>query len=136
VKRASVGGRLLLLPAVAGALVWAVIVDLGVSAGRIHHGVSVAGVDVGGLTESQAAAALSRRVRLLLSEPVVFTAAGLEVEMEPACVAWRPKADRSAAQAMRVGRDHAPLGAFRDRWRGWFGGVRLRWFGRPGPRRR
>jgi hypothetical protein len=39
---------------VAGVLVYVLIVDFGISAGRIHHGVSVAGVDLRGLTEAEA----------------------------------------------------------------------------------
>jgi hypothetical protein len=130
---ASRGARFYLFSmALVGVLVYLPIIDLGVSAGRIHHGVSVAGVDVGGLTEEEAVDRLRRRIELLRSEPVVFFGPeGLSVQLHPATIGWYPFVARSARAAMRIGRDGAPLGALHDRWRGWFGGVKLRWVSRP-----
>jgi hypothetical protein len=116
-------------------LVYVLIVDFGISAGRIHHGVSVAGVKVGGLTEEEAGQVLERRVRRLGSEPVTFFGPGMWERVTPANVGWRPRPARSAAAAVRVGRADAPLGALSDRWRAWFGGVALRWAGSTSSRR-
>jgi hypothetical protein len=121
--------------AVAGVVVYVLIVDFGISAGRIHHGVSVAGVEVGGLTEEEAGEVLERRVRLLSSKPVTFFGPGMWERVTPASVGWRPRPGRSAAAALRIGRANAPLGALSDRWRAWFGGVDLRWAGTTSSRR-
>jgi hypothetical protein len=130
VSKPPSNGRYYLIPlAVAGVLVYALIVDFGISAGRIHHGVSVAGVDVGGLTETEAARALARRAQLLSSAPVTFFGPGMFERVIPASVGWRPKPERSAESALGVGRADGPLGALADRWRAWFGGVELRWAG-------
>lgn len=48
-KKLSLLTRVLLgLGALVGVLLYLLIVDLGVTAGRIHYGVSVSGFDVGG----------------------------------------------------------------------------------------
>ena len=130
------GGARYYLAAVSlvGVLVYVPIVDLGVSAGRIHHGVSIAGVDVGGLTEREAEARLRRRVELLNSRPVFFFGPdrSLRYWLDPHDVAWRPQVERSVAEAMRIGREGGLAGAVFDRWRAWMGGVRLRWAGKTG----
>jgi hypothetical protein len=131
VSRAASNGRYyLIMLGVVGVLVYLLIVDLGISAGRIHHGVSVAGVDVGGLTESEAARVLGRRTRLLSSEPVTFFGPGMFERVTPERVGWRPRPERSAEAALEIGREDAPLGALTDRWQAWFGGIELRWAGK------
>jgi hypothetical protein len=132
VRTASGGARYYLgTLALVGVLVYVPIVDLGVSAGRIHHGVSVAGVDVGGLTEPEAAEVLARRVELVGSEEVFFFGPGIRELVDPVAIGWRPKPASSAQVAMEIGRKDGLLGALRDRWRGWFGGIELRWAGKP-----
>jgi hypothetical protein len=130
VRSAVTGVRLGLIGlALAGVFFYLLIVDLGISAGRIHHGVSVGGVEVGGLTEEEAGEVLERRVRLLGSAPVTFFGPGMWERVTPATVGWRPRPARSATAALRIGRANAPLGALSDRWRACFGGVDLRWAG-------
>jgi hypothetical protein len=130
--RKGTGARYYLFSlALVGVVVYLPVVDLGVSAGRIHQGVSVAGIDVGGLTEQEAVELLEQRVEVLRAEPVFFFGPGLRARIYPEEIGWRPKVEKSAEQAMRVGRDDAPFGALADRWRCWFGGLRLRWVGKP-----
>jgi hypothetical protein len=136
VRTASSGARYYLgTLALVGVLVYVPIVDLGVSAGRIHHGVSVAGVDVGGLTEPEAAEVLARRVELVGSEEVFFFGPGIRMLVDPVAIGWRPKPAGSAEAAMRIGREGGLAGALADRWRGWFGGIELRWAGKPSSRK-
>lgn len=110
-----------------------VIVDLGLSAGRIHHGVRVAGVDLGGLTAAQAADALKPRAEKMRETPVLFRGEGLEVTLVPKDVHWRPRPVKTAFEAMEVGRKDGPVGALLTRLRCWLGGVTVPWKGHAGP---
>jgi hypothetical protein len=110
---------------------YVVIVDVGISAGRIHRGVSVNDIDVGGLTETEAVEVLTDRAEELMSKPVTFTAEYLNLTFYPADVGWRPRAADAAHEAIRVGRDDAPFGALADRLRAWFGEVKIAWTGAP-----
>lgn len=120
------------LVAVAGLLVYLTIIDLGVSAGRIHHGVSVQGIDVGGLTETEAASVLRRSGRERRGIRVYFGRAGLRrLSFTPKEIGWWPHAEATAAAAMQVGREGSPLEAVFERVRGWLGGVAIGWIGSP-----
>ena len=72
--------------ALAGLAAYAVIVDLGVNAGRIHHGVSVDGVDVGGLSEVEAVQVLAARADELRAGP------GVEFALEGRTFSYRVRA--------------------------------------------
>ncbi|MDQ3877684.1 MAG: hypothetical protein M3290_04950 [Actinomycetota bacterium] len=114
-----------------GALVlvfaYVVVVDVGVSAGRIHHGVKVDSIDVGGMTYPEAIDALAGRADQLATAPVVLYRGPIQLKLYPYEVGFRPKPALTALAAMRVGRDHAPFGAIGDRIHAWFGGVKVRW---------
>jgi hypothetical protein len=114
-------------------VVYLVIVDLGISAGRIHHGVRVAGVDIGGLTVGEAADALKLRAQLMRKTPVLFRSDGLEVTLVPKDVHWQPRPSKTAFAAMKVGRKDGPVRALLARLRCWFGGVTMAWKGHAGP---
>jgi L-aminopeptidase/D-esterase-like protein len=120
----------LVLLATVGVLAYAIVVDLGVNAGRIHHGVWVDGVEVGGLTEAEAVEELKRRETEILSGSAV--AFGLKDSdftylITARRAGWTPATGDAAAAAMRVGRDGAPFGALADRLRGYLGGVKIQW---------
>lgn len=116
-------------------LAYLVIVDLGVSAGRIHRGVAVRGIDVGGLTVVEAARKLSPIGADLAERPIVFTAPGVDCRFTPRELGWGPQAFDTAENALRVGRDHAPFGALWDRLRAWVSGVEVGWSDSPDPAR-
>jgi hypothetical protein len=125
----SIGRAPMLTLGALGLAVYLVVVDLGVSAGRIHHGVEVAGLHLGGMTRGEAAKQLRARVQLMRRTPVVFHAPGITISLQPRDVSWRPQAERTAYDAIRVGREDAPFGALAARFRGWFEGVKLHWTG-------
>lgn len=118
-----------LLLGVLGILAYLVIVDLGVSAGRIHRGVSVAGIDVGGLTVIEAARELTPIGNELADSPLLFTASGADCRFTPRELGWGPQAFNTAGEAFRVGREDAPLGALWDRLKAWTGGIDVGWSG-------
>jgi hypothetical protein len=112
-----------------------VLVDLGVNAGLIHHGVRVDGVDIGGLTRREAVARLEDEGKKLTQMEVVPTAEGFDCRFTPAEVGWGPQPFDTVETAMRVGREDAPFGALADRARAYLGGVEIQWAGSPEPRR-
>ena len=123
------------------ALAYLVVVDLGVSAGRIHHGVSIkAGVDVGGMTPPEAEEALLERTDEMRFSPIVLAGKGITVRFFPnqplgepsgPVVGWQPRRGETIDAALDVGREDAPFGALFDRWRSWLGGVVVPLQGRP-----
>jgi len=60
------------------------VTDLLVSAGDVPRGVTVAGIDVGGLTHSDAEAKLREELEPRLVQPVVIRAGNLETRLRPA----------------------------------------------------
>jgi hypothetical protein len=118
--------------ALVGLLAYALVVELGVNAGRIHIGVSVRGTDLGGLTVDEAQGRLEEFAARSSLEKVTFGAAGLDrVVFSPADLNWRPKPGATAEQAAAVGRSGGLLGALRQRVHAYFGGVDLKWAGGP-----
>jgi vancomycin resistance protein YoaR len=98
---------LAIVGAVAGALLGFVFAG---SPDRIAAGVQVAGVNVGGLTASEATAKLERQARAVSQIPVAFTAAGHTWRLRPANLGV--EADWSAAVKLAM-RHGSGLGPFR-----------------------
>lgn len=117
------------LVVVAGYLV---VVDLGMHAGRVHRGVTVAGFDVGGLTEIEAFEALRDRQELLEETPVVFIANGFDCRALPTDLGWNPQPFNTAQDAMEIGRNGVFSG-LRERIEGWLGDVKIGWAGTVDP---
>lgn len=116
--------------ALLGLAAYLIVVDLGVSAGRIHHGVWIAnhaGLDLGGLTREEATALLEERELELAGEPVFFTREGFECEFLPPELGWDGRPFETAVAAFRIGRGESPLRALGTRIRAWLGGVRVDW---------
>jgi hypothetical protein len=118
---------LLGLSALLAALIYLVIVDLGVNAGRIHRGVMLEPFRLGGLTTDEATDALGPRGEALRSKLNIFTTDGFHCIVLPEKLGWQPRSEETAEAAFRVGRDDAPFGALYDRFRAWFGGASIDW---------
>ncbi len=129
----SLGARLALgALALVTLLGYIVVVDLGMHAGRVHRGVSVAGFDIGGLTELEAFDALQEHRELLEDTPVVFNATGFDCRALPTDLGWSPQPFNTARDAMEVGRNGVFAG-LRERIDAWFGGYRIGWAGTVDP---
>jgi hypothetical protein len=115
------------LSVVVAALAFLVVVDLGVNAGRIHYGVRLDHLNLGGLTELEAVDVLDRRGSAMVQAPVVFRRDGVRCVFLPLDVGWSPRVHRAVAEALAVGRDGSSFHAARQRLQAWFGGVRIRW---------
>ncbi len=122
-----VARTVLALVAVCALAAYLAIVDLGVNAGRIHYGVSVNHVNVGGLTALEASAELEERAEELEQEPVLFEFEGIRRSFFPRDIGWRPNSLDNAERAMRVGRAGGPLSALEQRIRAWAKGVEVPW---------
>ncbi|MGW5051134.1 VanW family protein [Actinokineospora sp. NPDC004072] len=69
--------------AVLGALALLYGIDLMVSSGSVPRGVTVAGVDVGGMSHEEAEAALRKEIEPRLTKPVAVRAGVVEQELDP-----------------------------------------------------
>jgi vancomycin resistance protein YoaR len=83
------------------------------SKSRIAAGVTIAGVDVGGLSPAQARNELQRRFASVEQQPVAFTAAGHTFKISPAELGVQPDWNAALAQAQRAGSGSGPLRGFR-----------------------
>lgn len=111
-------------------IVFGIIVDFGVNAGVVHRGVTVSGLDVGGLTLDETQRALTdHRSRMRQSE-VCFSSPEFEDCFLPGEAGWFPNADDIRATALNaydVGRSGGLLVAMGERLRAWSGDVGLSW---------
>jgi len=109
-------------------ILFGIVVDLGINAGVVHHGVTVSGLDVGGLTlEETQSALLDHRGRMRQAE-VCFSGPDFEDCLLPEDFGWFPSEGRIrtvALEAYDVGRIGGPLSALRERVRAWSGDVDL-----------
>jgi vancomycin resistance protein YoaR len=83
------------------------------SPGRIAEGVSVAGVDVGGLTPGEATAKLEARARAAAKVPVVFVAGGHRWRLRPGNLGVEADWAAAAKLAEQHGDGFGPLRGFR-----------------------
>ncbi len=118
-----------------GLLVYVVLVDVGINAGRIHYGVSVTNIDVGGLTVSEAEDVLDEIGTQLKEGPILFGAEGFDCRFTPREIGWGPQPYETALAAMDVGRPVASAGSLAERIDAWLTGVRVKWAGKPNPAR-
>lgn len=132
-KLSRLAKTLLVLGGLAGVLIYLLIVDLGVNAGRIHYGVSVSDVDLGGMTGQEAVRTLNQRRSLLRREAFCFEGPNFNSCATPAQLGWSPDVDAIVDEALQVGREDAPFGALADRVRAWIQGVKVRWNTTPRP---
>jgi hypothetical protein len=122
--RAKIGFGLAVLIGLIGYLV---IVDYGINAGRIHHGVNVRGIDVGGLTKFEAEDILEVEGEKLLERPVILTREGMSCNFLPTEMGWDPRPSATAAAAYRVGRGESWIAALGSRVKAWVAGARIDW---------
>jgi hypothetical protein len=110
-----------------GFVLFLVLADFGINAGRIHYGVSIGDLDVGGMTEAEAIDALQERSEELALAPVVFSAENVRCDFIPEDYNWDPLPSENAETARRVGFRDPPFGALSERVRAWLDGVELEW---------
>jgi hypothetical protein len=113
---------------------YAAVVELGINAGRIHFGVTVRGMDVGGLTVEEAVQRLKGRAALLDSKPIVFGSRGLgRVSVFPSDLSWMGSPEKTAETAASIGREGGFFDAASDRLTAYLDGIDVPWAGGPRP---
>jgi len=122
--RAKISLALLIL---LGVVVYGLVLDLGINAGRIHHGVYVRDINLGGLTKEEAFERLIARGLELEDEPVLVTREGVGCHFVPSDLGWEAKPFETAIAAYRIGRGEESFEALSTRIRAWFGGVSIDW---------
>src|SRR3712207_6291927 len=121
----------LVLAVLAAVAAYVVVVDLGVNAGRIHYGVEIRrGLDVGGMTPSEADELLKERAKLMLEDDILLGGQGVSVRFYPQqpesaadevlVAGWAPRRGETIEHAMAVGREGGPFGALGERWNAWW----------------
>lgn len=123
--------RAKLVAAVIGLLaivVYLVVLDLGLYAGRVHRGVSVSGYEVGGMTFPELVDELEARQEELMDRTFTVSADGASEEVTPDQLGWNPRPFATALSIFELGRGDA-WNAVDERLRGWLGGVDVEWAG-------
>jgi hypothetical protein len=113
------------------ALAYLLLLEFAINAGRVHHGVSVEGFDVGGLNRTEAEEALDTRGEEMKVSPMIFTTEGFDCRFTPAQVGWGPQEFETTNAAMSVGRGGSWTEALGDRLRAWTDGVQVKWSDSP-----
>ena len=113
VKRSTVI-LLMVIAVVVGSLSGAVITTL--KSDRIAAGVTVAGVEVSGLTKREARDRLSPVVRQIRERPIVLTADGREWRVDLRNLGMSPDVDTTVEKAYQVGRRGNCVQQFIVRW--------------------
>ncbi len=122
---------LLALGLVVAVVCYFVLLDFGINAGRIHYGVSVEGVDVGGMTEIEAVRVLAERGEDLQHSPVILATEGFDCRFIPDEIGWDAQPVATAEAARQVGARGGIFRALGDRLRAWFEGVEIEWIDKP-----
>lgn len=122
--RAKIG---LAIASLIGILIYLVVLDYGINAGRIHHGVHVRDIDVGGLTIQEAFDVLTVEGAKLHDEPVLLTREFTDCRFEPSEILWDPRPNDTARSAYRVGRGVSWPTALGTRVKAWVAGATIDW---------
>jgi hypothetical protein len=135
-RKMSITAKLVIGAGTAGALLaYVAIAEAGINAGRIHYGVTVRDVEIGGMTFAEAEEVLREQGEKLRSTPICFRREAFLACARPEDLGWFPGVRQTLDEAMAIGRTGGILGAARERARAWTGGVRIRWAGTPRPHR-
>jgi vancomycin resistance protein YoaR len=100
-------------------------IEMLASLGRVHPGVSVAGVSVGGMTQARAAAVLDEEISERMNEPVVLEFEGQSWTVTSDDVSASLETTTAVANAMAVGRSGTLGDRLSDRLSAWFDPVEL-----------
>src|SRR6266545_3420058 len=103
-------------------------VDTALASGAVRRGVSVGGIDLGGLSRPAARAKLATAAAQVEARPLVLRAETARLTLPRSQAGVRLDVDGSLADALVVGHS-GPFDL--NRLRSWFGGVELPWRARP-----
>lgn len=90
--------------------------DYGLNAGKVHRGVSVLGVNLGGVSQAQAAEKIATHFQTSLDNEIVLSYDGSEWTVTGSQLGVSYNAQKMAADAYSVGRSGSLLAQVRDRF--------------------
>ena len=112
-------------------LLYLLLIDLGVNAGRVHYGVTVGGYDVGGKTFPETVELLDDHGEELQETPIVLGAEGFDCRFTPKEIGWGPQPSDTAEIAMGIGRPISDASSILERIDAWMGGTTVGWADQP-----
>ncbi|MBN1320446.1 MAG: VanW family protein [Thermoleophilia bacterium] len=107
------------------AIVLVLVVEAAVSSGKVHPGVSVSGIDLGGLTEDEATASLARYVSKAQASPITLTSGDKSWDVMPAEIGGNADVAAAISAAMAVTRESNVFVDMGRRWKLYFSKVDL-----------
>jgi len=107
---------------VVGALLLSTTFELVSSYGRIHPGITVSGIDVGGMAPAKAAATLQTQLPQKAAKPVTVVYSDQEWQVSAEQIGLSFDYQALAANAMAVGREGGVFAIVADRADAWMGG--------------
>ena len=102
-------------------VVLAILVDSVVYYNKVHSGVSVAGIDLGGQTKTEATASLQAVIDKAQNAPITLTAGGKTWTLMPSDVGATMDVEGAVKAAMAVSREHNFFTDLGTRWNLYFG---------------
>jgi vancomycin resistance protein YoaR len=100
--------------------VLAVLIDSALYYNKVHSGISVAGVDLGGKTKAEAVSALAQAVKAAQGDPITLTAGDKTWTVLPADVGATMNVEAVVKTAMDVTRESNVFGDIGARWKLYF----------------
>ena len=111
--------------ALACLFVLAVLIDSALSYNKVHAGISVAGVDLGGKTKAEAISLLDQAVKATQDKPITLTAGDKTWTVLPADVGATMDVEAVVKTAMGVTRQSNVFGDIGARWKLYFSGKEV-----------
>ena len=108
-----------------GLVLFLVLAEIALSSGRIHPGVSMAGVPLGGMSPESARSILETELPAKIEQPVVVSHGKRSWKVTAADVGLTFDYDGMIDRAMAVGREGGVLNAIGGRFDAWFGGFEV-----------
>ncbi len=101
-------------------MVLAILVDSAMYYNKVHSGISVAGIDLGGQTKTEATATLQGMVDKAQNSPLTLTYAGQDWTLMPSDVGTKMDVEGAVKAAMGVSRDGNFFSDIGTRWKLYF----------------
>lgn len=130
-RLSALSKTVLVLVLLVGTAAYGLLIEFAINAGRVHRGVDVRGLDIGGLNPAEAQEVLEKRGTEMKVSPIIFTTEGFDCRFTPEQLGWGPQAFDTTRAAMAVGRDGSIFDALQERFRAWTAGITIDWQGSP-----
>jgi vancomycin resistance protein YoaR len=106
-------------------IVLALVIESGVHYNKVHTGISVSGIDLGGLTEDEAAAALERQAGVARTNSITLTGDGKSWDVMPDDMGAKIDVAGAVSAAMNLTRESNFVVDLGRRWKLYFSGTDL-----------